>query len=62
MGDMADWIIDNGIDELIYDNGGFVSCKYCNEDYLHWENIDGKWRLANEKCVIHKCKPYESPS
>lgn len=34
----------------------YKSCRYCGEFYLHWEKMDGKWRLFNNQSKLHKCK------
>jgi hypothetical protein len=60
MGDMADWVNDNGeIENLLYGPGGSIACRYCGTSGLHWENIGTKlhpiWRLFDDQCVIHSC-------
>jgi hypothetical protein len=52
MGDMADmieemcWAFDEPMD---------ITCKYCGEDYLHWEDTEKGWRLYNEHDEPHEC-------
>ena len=31
------------------------TCRYCNEDYLHWQQIEKKWRLFSDK-GLHICQ------
>ena len=61
MGDMADWVNDNGFWAILtgedQEEPTPVKCRNCNEDNLHWETSpdDGKWRLYDSTCKIHKC-------
>ena len=32
------------------------TCKFCKMPYLHWREINGKWKLC-KKGVPHDCKP-----
>jgi hypothetical protein len=67
MGDMADFIIENGILSQFYEDPdpreGTTTCKYCSEDILVWGNIGSKkkpiWRLHNEDGTLHSCKHKE---
>jgi len=31
-------------------------CKYCRTGGLHWEDVDGKWKLLHSNGKIHDCK------
>ena len=60
MGEMADWVNDNGeIEELLYGYGGTKSCRCCGKDGLHWVNSgtrrNTRWLLA-DSLGIHQCK------
>jgi hypothetical protein len=65
MGDIADYLIDNIMDDdEYYTEPSTVTCKYCNKESLHWEKLNNKWRLfeiVTEKlsggCIskIHVC-------
>ena len=55
MGDMAD-LYDEFYDD--YDEWS-KECKYCGERGLHWEKVEGKWRLCKwreESRIVHVCK------
>jgi len=60
MGDIADWIIEEGEMADLWDNGYYrgITCKYCGKNGLRWENLGTqekpKWRLFNSK-GIHLC-------
>ena len=69
MGDMADWIIENGIDDCVYDldlHDGFEMrskrCKYCGKDGFVWINQGTKksprWRLMTKTGKLHSCAKY----
>ena len=34
-----------------------ITCKRCHKSHLHWENVDGKWKLYHRD-TLHKCKRY----
>jgi hypothetical protein len=55
MGDIADWVTDNG--ELDYLENG-VTCRYCKEDGFWWVNVGTKrkpvWRLSDGE-NLHQC-------
>jgi len=63
MGDMADWEIDNGIenwdgfyDDENYPRTSYQTCKYCKARGLHWQQTkEGKWRLFNSLNKLHEC-------
>ena len=59
MGDMADYTNDpsDWRDVALYDYGGDLQCRCCNECGLHWAQPwnSKKWRLVDSKGVIHKC-------
>jgi len=65
MGEMADWIIDNAMDDLgeWQNEEHSVECKYCGEENLYWEEFEvkdkSKWRLVDDEGVIHCCKKYK---
>jgi hypothetical protein len=58
MGEIADMDADNfySWDDEAYDQT--VTCKFCGEDGLYWEQVDGKWKLYNAegKKKEHICK------
>lgn len=61
MGDEADRLIDDGIEDF-YSFGGLdeskeVRCKHCRERDLYWTNINGKPVLVDENRQRHVCKP-----
>lgn len=68
MGEMADWINENGEwDELL--NGRESNplphtCKYCGLEGCYWCNIgtenSPKWRLIEPNGQIHTCKEYNN--
>ncbi len=31
------------------------ACRCCGEGLLHWESLDGKWRLFDEYRLLHEC-------
>jgi len=74
MGDMADFIIDQGMnawsydddDEFPMDKDGVMlvnnqhRCRYCGCGGLHWANTLHGWRLAASTGKIHSCVQYFS--
>ena len=67
MGEMADMTLQ--WDEVVLgygqmDDGGgnyersitYKICKYCGEECLHWERLNGNWRLFDENRKLHVCK------
>lgn len=36
-----------------------TACKYCGEEGLYWLQEDGRWKLVNEKNVLHTCEEYK---
>lgn len=32
-----------------------TSCKYCGLSYLHWQQLNGKWRLFSGDGKLHSC-------
>ena len=36
-----------------------ISCRNCGKGELHWQQINGKWRLYSEKGELHSC--YAAP-
>ena len=68
MGEAADDAIDRGIDEWLsgeYDDEDFCytfcprlhSCRYCRVANLHWNLLNGKWRLFDTDGGTHRCVP-----
>lgn len=60
---MADYYLDLAFDEMYgeqEDDDGppryWKSCRCCKTGHLHWENLDGKWRLFDESRRLHECK------
>ena len=62
MGDMADFINDDGWDDRDgdhYQSNFKVICDYCKQHNLHWVRVDSsRWRLATPTGKIHSCKAY----
>lgn len=68
MGEMADMIIDQMIDEQLYGYGPNYyeyeppKCMYCGSTPLVWQKLDtpGRetWRLFTQTGRLHKCKAY----
>lgn len=65
MGDMADYYRERELDAMAFGGTRFeeeeeyvdtVACKYCKEPGLHWEEIDGKWRLCDFEDSVHRCE------
>ena len=58
MGDMSDYTNDPpGSDEPLYGQGGKLRCRCCGEVGLHWMQPwdSRKWRLYDDKSVLHEC-------
>jgi len=65
MGDMADWVNDNGmIEDVLYGYEGTLKCKYCGKEGLSWYNLGSRgkpnWRLQEEDGTIHECENYKA--
>ena len=70
MGDIADWIIDNMIDNACdlgdyddsFDDEDYfptrIECKFCKETGLKWTLCESGYRLVDENNTIHECKEY----
>jgi hypothetical protein len=63
MGDMADYIIENGMmaswaGEDWSDEDG-VTCRYCRRSGFEWVKTDKGWRLETPTGRAHTCKAYE---
>lgn len=66
MGDMADMLIDQMIDEMCDPHGKVecynidptATCKYCKKNPLYWEKTDVGWRLFTMSGQQHSCKEY----
>lgn len=61
MGDIADMLIDQMWDDLDRDDWDdeppaqyWKKCRCCGQEGLHWNQIDGKWRLCNDD-GLHMC-------
>ena len=55
MGDIADWLIEQGMDSL-YEYGGTISCRCCGAKDLHWARFEnGRWLLVDDECKLHEC-------
>jgi len=33
-----------------------VQCKYCNQQALKWEQVNGHWKLVNHHGEVHHCQ------
>ena len=44
--DTGDWYDEPAIE---------VECRYCGKGGLHWEEDDGKFRLAEKSGYLHEC-------
>jgi hypothetical protein len=64
MGDIADWLMSNELDEWEDSGPRFqdpsnVRCKYCGETHLRWAIVSHGWRLVSRKNTIHSCGKYK---
>ena len=32
-----------------------ITCKHCEADFLHWEDVGGRWVLHEMDGTAHKC-------
>jgi hypothetical protein len=61
MGEMADWINDNGFFAMLMGEDilepSLVMCRNCGEGNLHWDISpdNNKWRLYDRNCKLHNC-------
>ncbi len=69
MADMADYYLDLAFnvyeDEREDDDGParfWKACRCCGAGLLHWENLDGKWRLFDESRRLHECSKVPLPA
>lgn len=72
MGDMADMLIEQGMEQWLDDNAdgmghepnppAFITCRYCKTRGLEWGDLDGKWRLFTGKGELHACKVNSLPA
>lgn len=62
MGDMADMLIEQGIQNMldgIEEPEPFTrACKFCDERDLHWRQLPEGYRLFNDAGEMHHCKEY----
>ena len=58
MGDMADFINDDGWDSQDGYEPAMVSCRYCKRDGFYWMEFETGWRLATSTGKVHSCKAY----
>jgi hypothetical protein len=56
MGEIADMYRDMYYAGDWEDEEEEVSCKFCYEGHLYWEQVDGKWRLIDYKNKEHICR------
>lgn len=66
MGEMADFILDQYVDDYYGEWENYepeqplaVRCKYCGRGGLHWEPVGNGWRLFTAKGKMHSCKQYK---
>ena len=69
MGDMAEYYLQQGLDNLAddYEEWGYggegsygpclKTCRYCKLTRLHWEIFGGGYRLHDASGKIHVCAP-----
>ncbi|RMH11312.1 MAG: hypothetical protein D6698_16640 [Gammaproteobacteria bacterium] len=56
---MDDWDSeDTTIESLLYDEGGYKTCRRCGKDFLSWWSLDGRWRLVEPDGREHCCPDY----
>ena len=66
MGDMADWILDQIVDDSIENADEdfvvpHVKCRYCRREGFEWRlQSPGVWRLYTTTGKLHTCKAYEA--
>jgi hypothetical protein len=65
MGDIADWLVDNMLDEYEDAPDGYyadnVTCRYCGTGGLEWAFTGKRWVLMNDDGEIHVCNRTASP-
>lgn len=46
-------------DDIVPDSAEYLpierACRYCGHEGLHWEQVDGRWRLFDDADVMHTC-------
>lgn len=62
MGEQADYLIDQMMDDGLYpdwddepDSPAFKTCRCCNVSDLCWGQVGAKWRLFDQRGQIHVC-------
>jgi len=55
MGDMADYINDQGDYDEPYDQDKNARCKYCRKSNFSWEKTMLGWRLFTKIGKLHEC-------
>jgi len=59
MGEIADWLIDQAIDEWDNHEDFYppLQCRYCGSTAVQWaKDEDGKWHLHNDATGdLHEC-------
>ena len=56
MGDIADWMLDQALEQGLYEYGGLKTCRCCGQSDLHWGQLDnGKWVLVTASGQLHHC-------
>lgn len=58
MGDMADFINDDGWDERDGYEPVAIQCRYCKRDGFYWFETEDGWRLVTATGKVHSCKAY----
>lgn len=69
MGDIADYLIDQGMnafacyedcdyDVVVFSSKSVIKCRYCGRGGLYWKNTEHGWRLATSNGSIHSCAKY----
>jgi hypothetical protein len=59
MGEIADWLIDQFLDEDEYDPrpAPTVTCNRCGKRGLYWTETPNGWRLSQNREAFHVCTP-----
>ena len=72
MGDMADMVIEDIIDDMVNENDWDydytdhivfvhtpIKCRFCGRSTYHWAQLeDGSWRLHTPTGRLHKCSKW----
>lgn len=56
MGDIADAILNDGIEDFYWFEN--KQCSYCGRRELHWGLTNRGWRLFNDREEMHSCSKY----